>query len=122
MSPALFLHQFGNTLVRPHANQQMDMVGHTVDSDHRMAMMLNNAGYVGIEPVFPRRMDDRRPEFHGKHKLNVQLGVCISHSRKGYASETFSCYVCNITPLDNPVMCCVPDGTHGFGTMAGSRR
>ena len=57
----------------------MNMIGHPVYPEHFMFVILNDAGDVLIEPVFPYRLDECKTVFNSKYKLNMKLGVGVRH-------------------------------------------
>lgn len=65
--------------MRPHSNENMNVVGHAIYLQHFVFVILEDTPDVFMHSFFPGLMDKRLPVFYGKHKLNVELGVCIWH-------------------------------------------
>ena len=57
----------------------MNVVGHTVDGDELVSLVLNDAGHVAIQVVSPGRLDETVPVFNGENGLNIELGIGICH-------------------------------------------
>jgi hypothetical protein len=65
--------------VWPHADENMDMVGHAVYLKHFVLIFLKDAGNKLMQSFFPFRVDKGGPVFYGEYKLDVDLGVAIRH-------------------------------------------
>ena len=57
----------------------MYMVGHAVNSNHFMIIVLENACYILVQSFFPFIMNKRRTVFDSKNKLYMQLCISVSH-------------------------------------------
>lgn len=74
-----YLHQIRNGLCGVQTNEEVNMVGHTIDGNHFMLMILYNPSCVFEKLFFPRWLNQANPILNGKYKLNVELGKGVGH-------------------------------------------
>jgi hypothetical protein len=61
----------------------MYMIGHTIDLEHFMSMVLHNTGDVGKKIGSPGLVQGRIPVFGRKYVVDVNLGVGVRHKDTG---------------------------------------
>lgn len=74
------LYQCRYGLMRPHAYENMDMVGHAVYLQHFMVVFLENAGNISVKTFFPFIADQCISAFNGEYELNVNLCIGVRHN------------------------------------------
>ena len=65
--------------VRLETNQNMRMIGHTVDCQQLLALPGDDAGDVFVQLFFAFGADEVLPTLDGEHGLNIDLCVSVSH-------------------------------------------
>ena len=68
--------------MRPHPDENVDMVGHAVYLQHLMLIILKNACDILMQSFFPLIFNKSGPVLYCKNKLNMNLGITIRHKSK----------------------------------------
>ena len=62
-----------------HADEEVRMVGHGVDGDKLVSLVLDNPGHVFVKPLFPYGRNQRITVSGGKDNVNMDLRVGVWH-------------------------------------------
>ena len=65
--------------VRFHTDENVHMVGHAVDCNKFIALILNDPGRVFVQSFLPRWHDEHITMLDGVNNMNIDLGVCVCH-------------------------------------------
>lgn len=68
------------------------MIGHAVYLQHFVFVLLEDAGNVLMQPHFPCAINKGTTVFYGKYKLDMKLGITVSHVGQSYLRTTIRSY------------------------------
>ena len=73
------LNQLADGFGRMHPDEQVDVVGRSVDGMDEMLLVSTCPSEVAVQFLFPRLADERFPPANGENNVHVDLGVCVGH-------------------------------------------
>lgn len=67
-------------MLRVESNKNMDVIGHAIDGDQLVPLLLNDTRHVAVQILFPLGPNETMPVLDRKDGLNIDLGIGIGHA------------------------------------------